>query len=219
MSDVAAPAPVRRRRRVLRVFVYGLIIVALLIAVALFGWQWWSVERFRESTDNAYIRSEITPISSKIQGYVEAVLVTDNQHVDKGATLIVIQAEEYEARIDQARAELATSRTELEILASRRALQPSVIAQAEAEQTFAEAELTRAEQALERSESLIEGGITTRDRYDDAVADARKARAAKRMAAAGLATALKEPLIIDAEKLQLEVTIKEREVAIAWAEM
>ncbi|MFP6688986.1 MAG: hypothetical protein VCD31_06640, partial [Alphaproteobacteria bacterium] len=66
MSDVAAPAPVRRRRRVLRVFVHGLIIVALLIAVALFGWQWWSVERFRESTDNAYIRSEITPISSKI---------------------------------------------------------------------------------------------------------------------------------------------------------
>ena len=199
MSDETAPAPVRRRRRVLRVFVYGLIIVAILIAVALFGWQWWSVERFRESTDNAYIRSEITPISSKIQGYVEAVLVTDNQHVDKGATLIVIQAEEYEARIDQARAELATSRTELEILASRRALQPSVIAQAEAEQTFAEAEFARAEQALKRSESLIEGGITTRDRYDDAVADARKARAAKRIAAAGLATALKEPLIIDAE--------------------
>ena len=219
MSDETAAAPVRPRRRVLRVFVWGLVIAAVVIAAALFGWQWWSVERFRESTDNAYIRGEITPISSKIQGYVEAVLVTDNQRVDRGATLIVIQAEEYEVRIDRARAELATSRTELKILASRRALQPSVIAQAEAEQTFAEAELARAEQALKRSASLIEGGITTRDRHDDAVADAQKAHATLRMAAAGLATALKEPLIIDAEKLQLEATIREREVAIELAEM
>ncbi len=219
MSDATASTPVRRGRGVIRVLVFGLIIVALIFAAAVYGWQWWTVGRYRESTNNAYIRGEITPISAKIQGYVAAVLVTDNQRVEKGATLLVIQPAEFEVRIEQARAELATSRTELEILASRRALQLSVIAQAEAEQTFAEAEMARAAQALERSESLIERGITTRDRYDDAVADARKASAAVRMAAAGLATARQEHLINDAQKLQLEATIKEREAAFTLAEM
>ena len=219
MSEVTASAPVRRQRRVFRAFVYGLIAVALILALALYGWEWWSVGRFRESTDNAYVRGEITPISANIQGYVAAVLVTDNQRVEKGATLLVIQSAEFEARIEQVRAELATSRTELNILASRRALQPSVIAQAEAEQTFAEAELARAEQVLERSESLMESGVTTRERHDEAVADAHKARAAVRMAAAGLATAEKEHLVLDAEKLQLEATIREREAAFTLADM
>jgi len=217
MSDVTASKS--GGRRVLRITMYWLIFLALIIAAALYGWQWWSVERFRESTNNAYIRSEITPISAKIQGYVAAVLVTDNQRVEKGTTLLIIQSAEFETRIEQARAELATSHTELIILASRRALQPSLIAQAEAEQTFAEAEMARAAQALERSQSLIENGITTRDRYDDAVADARKARAAVQMASAALATARQENLIIDAQKLQLEATIKERETAISLAEM
>ena len=203
----------------MRVVVFGLIFFAIIIAAALFGWQWWSVERFRESTDNAYIRSEITPISAKIPGYVSAVLVTDNQRVEKGATLLVIQPAEYEARIEQARADLATSLTELEILASQRALQTSIIAQVEAEQTFAKAELARAEQALERTKSLIEHGVTTQDRHDSAIADARKARAAVQMADASLATAHNEYPILDARQRQLEATIKEREADLTLAEI
>ncbi|MDA0231354.1 MAG: HlyD family secretion protein [Proteobacteria bacterium] len=189
------------------------------MAAALLGWQWWSVGRFRESTDNAYIRSEITPISARISGYVSAVLVTDNQRVEKGATLLVIQPAEYEARIEQARADLATSHTELEILASQRALQASIIAQAEAEQSFATAELARAEQALKRIESLIERGVTTRDRHESAVADALKADAAVQMAGADLATAHNEYPIMDARRHQLEATIKEREADLTLAEI
>ncbi len=219
MSEAAASTSTGRRRRVLRRFVFGLIFLALVIAAAIFGWQWWSVGRFSESTDNAYIRAEITPISAKIEGYVAAVLVSDNQRVEKGSTLLVIEPAEFEARIQQARADLATSLTELQILASRRALQSSVIAQAEAEQSFARAELARAEQALERTKSLIEHGATTRDRHDGAVADARKAGAAVRMAAAGLVTARNEYPIIDARQRQLEAAIKEREADLALAEI
>ena len=218
MSDVASSTSTGRRS-VKRVVVFGLIFLALIIAAALFGWQWWSVGRFRESTDNAYIRSEITPISAKIPGYVAAVLVTDNQRVEKGATLIVIQPAEYEARIELARADLATSLTELEILASQRALQASIIAQAKAEQNFALAELARAEQALKRTKNLIEHGVTTQDRHDSAVADALKAQAAVQMADANLATARNEYSIIDARQHQLKATIKEREADLTLAEI
>ena len=198
---------------------FGLVFVAIIIAAAFYGWQWWTVGRFRESTDNAYVRAEITPISAKIEGYVAAVLVNDNQRVEKGATLLVIEPAAFEARIQQVRADLATSLTELQILASRRALQASIIAEAEAEQSFAKAELARAERALERTKSLIERGATTRDRHDDAVADERKAGAAERMAAAGLVTARNEYPIIDARQRQLEAAIKEREADLALAEI
>ena len=219
MSDSAISTSGGWLRRVVRVLVYGLIFAALIAAAAHYGWQWWTVEQYRESTDNAYIRGEITPISAKIPGYVVAVLVTDNQRVEKGTILLVIQSTEYEVRIEQARADLATSLAELQTLPSRRALQASIIAQAEAQQSLAEAELTRAEQALARSENLIERGITTRGRYDDTVADAKKARAAVRIAAAGLAAAENEHPIIDARQHQFEATVREREVALSMAEI
>ena len=219
MSDMATPTSDGRPWHVVRAVVFGLIFVALIAAAALYGWRWWTVEQYRESTDNAYIRGEITPISAKIPGYVAAVLVTDNQRVEKGTVLLVIQSTDYEVQIEQARADLETSLAELQMLPSRRALQASVIAQAEAQQSLAEAEVTRAEQALARSENLIEGGITTRDRYDDTVADAKKARAAVRIAAAGLAAAQNQYPIIDARQHQLEATVKEREVALSMAKI
>lgn len=219
MSDMAESTSGGRPRRIVRVLLFGLVFAALIAAAAHYGWQWWTVEQYRESTNNAYIRGEITPISAKIPGYVEAVLVTDNQRVEKGTTLLVIQSMEYEVQIEQARADLATSLAELQTLPSRRALQASVIDQAEAQQSLAEAEWTRAEQALARSENLIERGITTRDRHDDTVADAKKARAAVRIAAAGLAAARNEHPIIDARQHQLEATVKEREVALTLAKI
>ena len=219
MSDEAAPNPDGPRPRIWRRTLFGLIFLAILVVAGHYGWQWWTVEQYRESTNNAYIRGEITPISAKIPGYVSAVRVSDNQRIDKGDILLVIQPAEFEARIAQARAELATSLTEIEILASRRALQPSVIAQAEAEHAIAEAEMARATQALERSQSLIDRGITTRDRHEEAVADASKASAAMRKSAAALATAHQETLVIDAQRLQLEATIKERETDYVLAEM
>jgi membrane fusion protein (multidrug efflux system) len=219
MTDEAQPIQSEPRPRVWRRILFGLVFLAMVAVAGHYGWQWWTVEQYHESTDNAYVRGEITPISAKIPGYVSSVNVSDNQRIGKGEVLLVIQPAEFEARIAQAHAELATSRTELEILASRRALQPSVIAQAEAEHSIAEAEEARAAQALERSQSLIERGITTRDRHEEAVADASKAEAAMRKAAAALATARKETLVMDAQKLQLEATIKEREAAYVLAEM
>ena len=219
MSEMAQPVSGGRLRRVVRVVLFSLIFAALIAAAAHYGWQWWTVEQYRESTNNAYIRSEITPISAKIPGYVAAVLVSDNQRVAKGTMLLALQSTEYEVQIEQARADLATSLAELQTLPSRRALQASIIAQAEAQQSLAEAELTRAAQALRRSENLIERGITTRDRHDDSVADAKKARAAVRIAAAGLAAAQNEIPIIDARQHQLEATVKEREVALTLAEI
>ena len=44
-----------------------------------YGWRWWNEGRFLETTDNAYVRSDVTLVAPKIGGYVVSVDVEDNQ--------------------------------------------------------------------------------------------------------------------------------------------
>ena len=45
------------------------------------GWYWWNVLRFLQSTDDAYVQSDISLISPKVEGYIKEVRVADNQEV------------------------------------------------------------------------------------------------------------------------------------------
>jgi membrane fusion protein (multidrug efflux system) len=69
--------------------VAGLAVVVLALA-GFGGWYWWEVLRFRQSTDDAYVQSDVTLISPKIEGYIKKVKVADNQAVVEGAILFVI---------------------------------------------------------------------------------------------------------------------------------
>ena len=66
------------------------LIVVLVIVLALgagTGWYWWTAWRFQESTDDAYVQSDITVISPKVEGYLKEVRVEENQQVAAGQVL------------------------------------------------------------------------------------------------------------------------------------
>jgi multidrug resistance efflux pump len=65
----------------------------LLVAALVFGDRYWTVGRFIESTDDAYVKADSTTVSPKVSGYIAEVLVQDNQPVAQGQVL---------ARIDDA---------------------------------------------------------------------------------------------------------------------
>lgn len=109
----------QRSRTQVGLLIAGSIGVALLIA-GLLNWQF--VGRFRETTDNAYVRADFSVISAKISGYVREVPVTDNQNVETGAVLLRLDASDYEAALAQARANLARARAELASVGAERAL-------------------------------------------------------------------------------------------------
>ena len=61
------------------------LITVAVVALALGStgsWHWWNVLRFRQSTDDAYIQSDVSVISPKIEGYLKKVRVADNQEVE-----------------------------------------------------------------------------------------------------------------------------------------
>jgi membrane fusion protein (multidrug efflux system) len=79
---------------------------SLLIAGAIIGVRYWLHARAHESTDDAFIEGHIIQISPKVSGYVAKVYVQDNQEVKAGDLIVELDARDYQARLDQAKAAL-----------------------------------------------------------------------------------------------------------------
>ena len=83
----------------------GVVLVAILVGLLLYY-------RNRETTDDAQVDGHITPIASKIYGRVGQVLVDDNQPVKAGQVLVKIDPRDYQAGLDQAKAQLALAESD-----------------------------------------------------------------------------------------------------------
>ena len=82
---------IRRDKVRLRLRRALLAVAALAIAgagAAWYGYDWWTTGRFIETTDDAYVGGNVTPIAPHVSGFVAQVLVTDNQLVKAGQLLI-----------------------------------------------------------------------------------------------------------------------------------
>src|SRR3546814_3723012 len=95
-----------RRRR--------LLIVAAIVVIALgaYGAYWFLHGRYFESTDDAYVSSDLVQISSEVAGAVTSVHVDDTQHVERGQILVELDPAYAEVGAASAQAELARSRSE-----------------------------------------------------------------------------------------------------------
>jgi membrane fusion protein (multidrug efflux system) len=151
------------------------------------GWYWWNVLRFHESTDDAYVQSDVSIISPKVEGYIKKVKVADNQQVAEGAILFVIDDRDFKAKVAQAEAAVALEEASVAGYDSRLKLQQAMIDQAAAVVQSSEADLTRAQQDYKRYSALMTSDFASRQRFEQAEADARKAEAALAKSRAALA--------------------------------
>lgn len=160
-----------------RRLILALLGIAALTTVVVMGKNWWFEGRFWESTNNAYLRADITVISSRVAGPVAEVLVKENQHVDAGDILYSLDKSAYTARRDRAQALVAQRTAELAHLQSRLSHQNATINARESEVLASRAELERTRQDLARAEALQARGFTDRQRYDHARIDVTRAEA------------------------------------------
>ena len=164
----------------------GLVLVVLAVA-GIGGWRWWTVWRFQQSTDDAYIQSDVTVISPKVEGYIKKVRVADNENVAEGKVLFVIDDRDFKAKVAQAEAAVALEEASVGTFDSRLALQKAMIDQAAAALESTEADLLRTQQDYKRYSALMTSDFASRQRFEQAQADARKAEAALSKSRAALA--------------------------------
>ena len=117
------PPPPGRRKRTVRLAV---LLLALTGGVVGGGW-YWSVGRFLQSTDNAYVQGDIAVLSAQVDGHVAAIRVTDNQAVRAGDTMIELDGATWRAALAQAEGSLAETVAAIAVLQQQVAAQEAQI--------------------------------------------------------------------------------------------
>jgi membrane fusion protein (multidrug efflux system) len=126
--EIPAKAPWRKSRRgrmIIAIAAIGIVSLASVWFV-----DYWTVGRFLQSTNNAYLRADSVTISPKISGYVKEVLVADNQTIAAGAPLLRVESTAYQATRDLAEAEVAQRKADLTRFIAEVARQEAVRAEA-----------------------------------------------------------------------------------------
>ncbi len=131
-----------------------------------------------EYTDNAQVYRHITPINTRVQGFIKEIRFNDYQEVHRGDTLIIIEDAEFQLRLAQAEAGVQSSQSGGEIVSASITTTESNIAVALAGIDEARVELNNARTDYERYEKLLHKEAVTRQQYDNAKAryEAAKAR-------------------------------------------
>lgn len=178
------------------------VVVAAITLVG--GWAWASADA-DASTDNAYVRGDITSLASRVGGYVTAVEVEDNQNVRAGDVLFRIDDRDYRARLAQAEANVEAAVARLANADQEIRLQHISVGQADAQRRAAVADLTLARQTNERRRALVDAGFVTRAQVDES--DAARLRAEAGLSASTAST--------DAQRQRIDVLAAQREAAVA----
>nr|WP_294847395.1 HlyD family secretion protein [uncultured Sphingomonas sp.] len=91
----------------------GPVLIVLLLGALIYGgikfYDYRTHGRYVQSTNDATVQADGVSISSKLAGYVRAVQVADNQTVNAGQLLLEVDPTDYQSRIDQAQAQIASA--------------------------------------------------------------------------------------------------------------
>jgi membrane fusion protein (multidrug efflux system) len=191
----AAEAREGMRRRTLLLSVGA---VAVVVAIA-WAVQWWTIGRFMESTDDAYLQADSVTIAPKVSGYVAEVYVADNQAVTAGQPLVRLDSRQYQAILEQANATIAARKADIERGAAELLQQRANIAQARAQLQGARASETHAIAEVKRYEPLIATGAETNEKLADLVNARDQAAATVAADVAALEAAERQPASTQAQ--------------------
>ena len=183
----------------IRIAIGAVVIVLLAVAV----WLW--VTAGRETTDDAQVDAHVAPIAARIGGTVTEVPVKENQEVEAGAVLVVIDPRDYQVALDKARAELATAEADA---AAARVNVPIT-------STAATSNVSTARGGVEQAQAGIEGAQRA---IDAATARLATAEARQREAEANAARTAKDVERFKGLLAKDEISQQQYDAAVAAAD-
>jgi membrane fusion protein (multidrug efflux system) len=229
-------------------YITPILVVILALAVLITitrNWNAWEGSKIEQVTDDAYVRGDLTPLSTKVAGIVRAVNVADYQQVHKGDLLVELQDDDYQALVDQAIAAVAAARAGIEENLRQRQLQDAridkalagidqakaQIAAAEAGKAAVQAQLTNARSERKRQEGLYQSHSTTQQSLETAVAaegnlsgqfasrdaDLNQARTMLRSSEIGVEAERRSKAVLESGEMQLQADVRAKQASLAAA--
>ena len=172
---------------------YGTSLIVMLLAIAVIvtitgSWNSWEGGRVEQVTNDAEVRGDLTPLSTKVPGIVREVKVNDYQQVHKGDLLVQLEDDDYKAQVAQAVAGVEAAKAAIENNRRQRELEDAKIERAvtgvdqanaqiiaaEAGKEAVQADVTRTREERARQEALLKTNSTTEQIVEKAIADEKR---------------------------------------------
>ena len=216
MNDSVTPTPATTKAS--RFSRRGIIVVTVGLLVAIAGAVYLASPNSRERTDDAYLKADATTVAPKVRGLVSQVLVRDNQAVKAGDPLVRIDAEEFDARVASATADLQTAQASVDVakaaLASLSTEERLAVSTEKAVQTIIES--TDADE--QRYGRLVATGAVSQRDADLYRAAAVTARSEAERSRANLLVTRNQSELIRAKRATLLASVAQAEAAVARAQ-
>jgi membrane fusion protein (multidrug efflux system) len=164
-EDAGSKAPSALKNPV----IVGVLIIVgagLLILAATWFVHYWARGRFVESTNDAYVQADQVTVATRVSGFVDQVLVKDNQSVQAGQPLVRVDDRDPRAKMEQAMAQVDQGRANVVQAQAQIHQQEAQIAQLEAQLAGAKTQARFAERQAARYGPLADSGAETEEKYD-----------------------------------------------------
>ena len=201
------------------------IVFALAVVAGAGGLAWLNAQPASVSTDNAYLKADISFVAPRVRGLVAAILVKDNQVVKAGDPLVRLDDTEYVARVRSAEADVsegeanvAAARAALDRLTAEQSLARASLDEARTSIASAEAERDRARDDRKRYAALVDKGYVARQRFETASATSTTADANVDKARAASTVAQNQVEVSLRRRAELDAAVKQAEAQKAKAE-
>jgi membrane fusion protein (multidrug efflux system) len=213
----------------------------------MWNWNAWEGGRIDQVTDDAYVRGDLTPLSTKVAGIVKDVKISDFQQVHKGDLLIELKDDDYIAQVVQAtagveavNAAIVNNRRQQELQDARitRALAGideanAHIASAQSAEEAVQADVVRTQKERQRQEALLLTSSSTPQKVEQVVADQQRyaaqlasrqadldqAKATLRSNQDAVETEKRTKAVLESQQMQLLAELHAKEAALTLAKV
>jgi len=196
----------------IRLFI--LLLAGGLVVLIADQWDWWVGSAIVQTTDDAYLQADLTPIAAKVSGYVRDVPVRDFQMVRSGEVLIQLEDNDYRAALAQKQADVDAARAAIDNIEQQKLLQEATIRQAAATVRGAEADATRYHLEAVRQQNLLAQGLAgTHQLVEQAVDNEKRSDATLDLNRAQLDQQRQQLNVLDSQKAQARATLESQQAA------
>lgn len=185
------------------VFLFALGVLVLITT----RWNRWETNARMQSTDDAYLQADLTPVAAKVAGYVRTMPVQDFERVHKGQILAEIVDDDYRATVDQLTAAVAAAAAQIDALKAQRQLQGSNVQAAQAAVAATSANVEQNARDIARQQRLLATGSSSTEAGEKLETTRAQLAAQLEQARAQASAADRQLAVLAAQQAQAEAAL------------
>jgi membrane fusion protein, multidrug efflux system len=195
-----------------------LVAAAILIIIST-RWNRWESDAEWQSTDDAYLQSDLTPIAAKVAGYIRALPVQDFERVRAGQLLAEIVDDDYRAAVAQINAGIAAAAAQVEAIKAQRSLQEANVRAAQATVDSIAANVEQNNRDLARQERLLKTGSSSTEAGEKLQTGHAQLAAQLDQVRAQHSAAARQLDVLSAQQAQAEASVAAQKASLQIAQL